>query len=151
MFCPLRSIAAILGLVKFEFFDHTADLGVTVYGATQQELFQNAAAALYEALGDFQVKHDRKMQFITLKADSPEDLLVEFLGEILYRFDAQRLLFDQIEVQEFKPGYLAAKLTGGEVDLPRSEPNYEIKAVTYHQTKIEPHDGGWRAQVIFDV
>ena len=137
--------------MKFEFFDHTADIGAHVYGATQEELFQNAAAALYHALGEFKLKGDRKTEFLKLKADTQEELLVEFLGELLFRFDARRLLFDQIEVQELKPNYLAAKIGGAEVDLANSEPNYEIKAVTYHQTKIETSGDGWRASVIFDV
>ena len=137
--------------MKFEFFDHTADLGAHVYGATKEELFQNAAAALYHALGEFKLKGDGKTEFLKLKADTPEELLVEFLSELLFRFDARGLLFDQIEIQELKPGYLAAKIEGAEVNLADSEPNYEIKAVTYHQAKIEPSDDGWRATVIFDV
>lgn len=137
--------------VKFEFFDHTADLGATIYGATREELFQNAAAALYHALGEFQLKPERTRQHLKLRSETVEELLVEFVSELLYRFDAHRLLFDQIEIQELKDGYLAAKLSGGEVDLPRSNPNYEIKAVTYHQTKIEQRDECWRATLILDV
>jgi SHS2 domain-containing protein len=137
--------------VKFEFFDHTADLGAHIHGATREELFQNAAAALYHAIGEFQLKPARSTQYIKLKSNSMEELLVEFTGELLFRFDAHRLMFDQIEIQELSPHYLAAKLSGAEVDLARSQPNYEIKAVTYHQTKIEPHNSGWRATLIFDV
>lgn len=137
--------------MKFEFFDHTADLGANIYGATREELFQSAGAALYHALGEFKLKSGRTTQYLKLQSDTIEDLLVEFVGELLYRFDAHRLLFDQVEVQELQPNYLVAKLTGAEVDLPSSEPNYEIKAVTYHQTKIEQVDGRWKATLIFDV
>jgi SHS2 domain-containing protein len=137
--------------VKFEFFDHTADLGAHIYAATREELFQNAAAALYHALGEFQLKPERTTRFLKLKANTMEDLLVEFVGELLFRFDAHRMVFDQIEIQELKDGFLAANVSGAEVNLPASQPNYEIKAATYHHTKIEPHNSGWRATLIFDV
>lgn len=137
--------------MKFEFFDHTADIGARVYGATKEEVFQNAAAALYHALGTFKLEGERKTEFLKLKADTEAELLVEFLGELLFRFDSHRLLFDQVEIQELKSGYLAARLSGREVDLARSEPNYEIKAVTYHQAEIKEENGRWRAKVIFDV
>jgi SHS2 domain-containing protein len=137
--------------VKFEFFDHTADLGAMAYGATREELFQNAAAALYHALGRFELKPERTTQHLKLQSNSIEELLVEFVGELLFRFDAHRLLFDQIEIRELQDGHLAASLSGAEVDLARSEPNYEIKAVTYHQTRIEPTEGGWKATLVFDV
>src|ERR1051325_10464258 len=83
---------------KFEFFDHTADLAVWVYGATPHEVFQNAAAALYSALGTFHLKPDRVADTFRLEANSQEELLVEFLGELLYRFDARELLFDEVEI-----------------------------------------------------
>ena len=137
--------------MKFEFFDHTADLGVTVYGGTQEELFQNAAAALYHALGEFGLKAERITHELKFEADSQEELLVEFLSELLYRFDAHRLLFDQIEIHELNPGSIDATVTGAEVDWSNSKPNYELKAVTYHQTKIEQTENGFRATVILDV
>ena len=137
--------------MKFEFFDHTADLGVTVYGATREELFQNAAAALYHALGEFRLKSERRTQHLKLEENSIEELLVAFLGELLYRFDAHRLLFDQIEIRELNPGSLVTVVTGAEVDWATSKPNYELKAVTYHQTKIEQTENGFRATVILDV
>lgn len=150
--------AAILFFVKFEFFDHTADLGANIHGATHEELFQNAAAALYHALGEFKLKPDRTAHYIRLKSNSMEELLVEFAGELLFLFDAHRLLFEKIEIEvrdivikELQHSYLLAKLTGGEVDLPRSEPNYEIKAVTYHHARIEKAESGWKATLIFDV
>lgn len=137
--------------MKFEFFDHTADLGVHVFGATREEVFQNAAAALYGALGEFELKPGRVTQFLQFREGTIEDLLVGFLGELLYRFDAHRTLFDQIEIRSLDNGLLAATLHGAEVDFSRSTPNYEIKAVTYHGMKLEQTDCGWRATVIFDV
>lgn len=137
---------------RYEFFDHTADIGVRVYGASLEELFRHAAAALYNALGKFELADHAAQRFVKLRADSLEDLLHDWLAELLYDLEAHHVFYEQIEVTEVKHAYLAATLRGGTIDFPRSQTNEEIKAVTYHQLHVEQvADGTWRATVIFDV
>jgi len=38
--------------MHYRLFDHTADLGVEVFGKTRKDLFVNAAAALFDLLLD---------------------------------------------------------------------------------------------------
>jgi len=136
----------------YEFFEHTADIGVTVHGATLEELFRHAAAALYETLGAFELSGPRSERRMALRADSPEDLLHDWLAELLYDVEARHALYDQIDPLEVTPGSLSAGLRGGTIDFDRSQTNEEIKAVTYHQLRVEElPDGAWRATVIFDV
>jgi len=136
----------------YEFFEHTADIGVTVRGSTLEELFRNAAAALYEALGSFEVDGRPPARTLTLQAGSPEDLLHDWLAELLFDFEARHLLYDRIEFTELDPRYCAAIVSGGTVDFARSQPHEEIKGVTYHQLRVEQLPGGaWQATVIFDV
>ena len=138
--------------LRYEFFDHTADIGVHVYGATLAELFGNAAAAMYEALGKFELGARGEPRFLKLRADSPEDLLHDWLAELLYDLEAHHTLYDKIELTEVNQTHLAARLDGGKIDFARSQTNEEIKAVTYHQLRVEQMpDGVWRATVIFDV
>jgi protein archease len=137
--------------MKFKFIDHTADLAVRVFGNTREELFRNAATALYQALGRFELNPSRITHRFELQENSSEELLVAFLSELLFQFDTHRFLFDKITFEELAPNHLSAQIEGAEIDLPKSEPNYEIKAVTYHQTEIIDVDGHWQAQVIFDV
>ncbi len=137
---------------RYEFFEHTADIGVRVHGATLAELFCNAAAALYETLGKFALADHSAQRFLKLQADSPEDLLHDWLAELLYDLETQHVIYDKLDITELKPQYLAAGLSGGTVDFARSQTNEEIKAVTYHELRVEQMaDGSWRATVIFDV
>jgi SHS2 domain-containing protein len=137
---------------KFEFFEHTADIGVHVFGATLTELFLNAALALYEALGKLQKSEARSQKSVEISAASLEDLLHDWLAELLYEIEANQILYDEIEICALTSQRLAATLRGAKIDFSRSQPNEEIKAVTYHHLKVEQlSDKSWRATVIFDV
>ena len=136
----------------YEFFDHTADIGVHIYGATLPELFSNAAQAMYEVMGSLAKGEERRAKSVKLEAPTLEDLLHDWLTELLYDFAAHQVLYDQLDITDATPQRVAATVTGGVVDLARSEPREEIKGVTYHQLRVEQTaNGRWRATVIFDV
>jgi len=136
----------------YEFFEHTADVGVHAYGSTLEQLFQNAAQAMYEVLGKLEKTGDRKRRAAELRAERLEDLLHDWLAELLYEVEANHILYDEIEITKLTPSEVVAKLRGGLIDFTRSHTNEEIKAVTYHQLRIEQlPDQTWRATVIFDV
>jgi SHS2 domain-containing protein len=137
---------------RFEFFDHTADIGVHIHGRSLAELFDNAAGALYEALGRLHKPKGALQKTIDLQAESLEDLLHDWLADLLYEIEVNHILYDHFEFRELTPSRLTATLSGGPIDFTRSETNEEIKAVTYHQLSVESQpDGSWRATVIFDV
>ncbi len=137
---------------RFEFFEHTADIGAHIYGATLPELFQNGAAALFDALGDLKKSGAKSQKSVSLRATSLEDLLHDWLTELLYEVEANHVLYDEITITELTPGRLDATVAGKAIDFSQSQTNEEIKAVTYHQLRVEQlPDGSWRATVIFDV
>jgi SHS2 domain-containing protein len=135
----------------WEFFEHTADIGVRATGATLAELFVNAARAMYAALGELHKSNDRQERKIELQAESLEDLLHDWLTELLFEVEANHTLFDEMKV-EVVPGRLTATVRGGKIDFDRSLTNEEIKAVTYHHLRVERlPDNAWQATVILDV
>ena len=137
---------------RFEFFDHTADIGVRVYGSSLAEVFQNAAGAMYEALGRLHKPDSNLHKSVELHAESAEDLLHDWLADLLYEIEANHVLYDDFQFHEVTPRHLKATLRGGSIDFARSQTNEEIKAITYHQLRVESQpDGSWRATVIFDV
>jgi SHS2 domain-containing protein len=137
---------------RFEFFDHTADIGANVYGNSLAELFENAARAMYEALGRMHKPESSCHKSVELQAESAEDLLHDWLTDLLYEIEANHVLYDDFEIHQLTPHCLKATIRGGPIDFTRSQTNEEIKAVTYHQLHVESHpDGSWRAVVIFDV
>jgi len=137
---------------RFEFFEHTADIGAHIYGATLAELFQNAAQAIYEALGKLQKTDVRSQKSVEINVETLEDLLHDWLADLLYEIEVNYLLYDEFEFHEMTPQRLTATLRGSPIDFANSQTNEEIKAVTYHQLRVEHlPDHTWRATVIFDV
>ena len=137
----------------FEFIEHTADLGLRVYGKTSEGLFKNYAVILFSLLTDYQSKKiiSRK---ITLQAQSLAELLVDWLNELLSIFFADGFLPKKykLKISDDKGGkVLQAEIEGEEFDFNSNKLLREIKAATYHSLKVEEIDTGYVAEVIFDV
>ncbi len=56
---------------KYEFIEHTADLGFKAYGATLEELFVHAAEAFFEALVVPESVEEKKERSIKVGARGP--------------------------------------------------------------------------------
>ena len=77
-------------------------------------------------------------------------LLLDLLGELLFRFETTGFLGREFDVTRTSGGLLAQ--SRGEVieDQPHRL-SREVKAITYHGLKVEQQDGGWLAEVIVDI
>ena len=65
--------------------------------------------------------------------------------------DAESMVFRRVEVTEWAPGHLRGMAYGEKFDKARHHAGTYIKAVTYHQLRVEQTHEGWRAQVFLDV
>ncbi|MGB2890103.1 MAG: archease [Candidatus Acidiferrales bacterium] len=143
----------------FEIIEHPADIGFLAYGATPNELFQNAALALISLACSPEGIEEREQREITAHGAAIDSLLYAWLAEILAVADAEQLVFRRVEVKHLKlrdgeKGRLeevAAVAYGEKFDRARHTAGTYIKAVTYHQFRIECNADGWRAQVFLDL
>jgi SHS2 domain-containing protein len=131
--------------------DHTADLGINVYGSTQADLFSHAALALVGFITDVEKVAERWEKTLAMEGADATDLFINFLREILYLINGEGFLFRSISLDITSSGQLQALMKGEYVDHQRHEIKTEIKAVTYHQAFVKQTDGGWQGRVIFDV
>ena len=129
-----------------EFFEHTADLGLRVRAADLDGLFAEAARALFSAVVEDlgTVVASQRLE-VRIAGDDREYLLFDWLKTLLYRFDAEHLLFSRFEVQVGDGGLVGAAW-GEPMDPSRHEPNHEVKAITYHglQGGTDAPTAGWR-------
>lgn len=131
--------------------DHTADLGVEAWGNSWEDLVVNLSLALSDTLVEVErVKPVEESQW-SVRADSREALIVKHLEEILFRLDAEGRVFSRFEIFNASANFLDCRAYGEPLDQERHQFKTELKAVTYHQLKVEEVNGKWRAQVIFDV
>jgi SHS2 domain-containing protein len=136
---------------RYETFDHTADIGIRAFGRKPEEVFAHAAEALFSVLTDLNSVRRQLIREVEIHGLDLEDLLVRWLGELLYLCDGEGYLFREFSVGELTSTFLKATARGERFDPGRHEIKTEIKAVTYHQVEVSQKDGTWVGKVIFDL
>ncbi|MBS3908420.1 MAG: archease [Actinobacteria bacterium] len=138
-------------MLPFEVLEHTADVGLKAHGHTLKEAFENAATGMFSLITDLENIKPSMSREISVEAEDRESMLVEWLNELLYRFEVEYTVFKRFEIVEWdEEHHMRAVAYGEPLDLGRHQIGTQIKACTYHMLKIE-HNEDWSAQVIFDV
>jgi len=125
---------------KFRFLDHTADAKFQAYGSTLEEAYANAALAtvslMWEPAG-VEKKSDREVE---VHGRDLEQLLVRYLGEIIYLFETQSFLVSAVErlsIEQRDCGFLLRAVLRGDDRPERYAFHGEVKAVTYNEMRID--------------
>ena len=135
----------------YELLDHTGDLGIRVWAADVRGIFQEAARALFDIITDLDKIEVHVDVEVAVNGLGQEELLVAWLNELLYLYEVEDLLLCDFTITEIDEGSIKGVAMGEEFDEDRHDIKTSIKAVTYHQVEITEKDGGWQAQVIFDI
>src|SRR5215813_9341407 len=133
----------------------TADIAFEATGRDLPELFMAAADATMNVMIDnLDAIEARETRQIELSNDQIDMLLFDFLQELIYFKDANRLLLrageTQIE-QKDKAYFLKTKVAGERLDDARHQQRADVKAVTLHGFSVAKHDGRWEAKVLLDI
>jgi len=136
---------------RIELIEHTADVAVRVRAGDLAELFELGARGLYRVVGTLVGRDEQRDYQIKLTASSVEDLFHDWLAEILYYFDVRQVVFDMFRFNVLNEQALEARLTGRTLDVGRSHIHTEVKAVTYHDLRIERRKDELVVTVVFDV
>ena len=134
----------------FDIVDHTADVGIVAYGTDMSQAFANAAKALFNLITELDDVEEILHRDIKLTAPDQESLLVEWLNELIYLFDAECIIFKRFDITELNNTRLKARSYGEKVDSSKHRLKIGVKAATYHMLKIDK-DNGCKAQVLFDI
>ncbi len=139
----------------FEFIDHTADVGIKAWGVTLTGLFENAAMGMFAVIaGEAYKAQGSKIEKeieISKNTDNLEEILVSWLSELLYIFNKEKIYFNNFKISSLSNGSIKAEASGVNIDLYQSNLYTEIKAVTFHDLKIEETADGFNCTIIFDV
>jgi len=138
-------------LKTFKIIDHTGDIGIVMYGGDLRELFLNAGRAFFSLITYLNRIRSTSAHTIVLTSDNLDELMVTWLGELLYLFDAQGMLFKKFDLEEVHTHGLKAVVRGESFQPERHVIKREIKAVTYHQVKVEKKGEKWEGRIIFDL
>ena len=135
----------------YELIDHTADVGIKAHGKTLSEAFENAAKGMFDIITDSSEIESIGQYNIELEAPDLEQLLVDWLSELLFLNSAKNLVFGffKIDLDE-KNKQLTAKVFGEKFDLSKHKIGAEIKAVTYHMLEVKKKKP-FHVQALFDI
>lgn len=136
---------------KYELIDHTADVAIKAYGKTLSEAFENAAKGMFDIITDSSEIENIGQYDIELEADNLEELLVDWLSELLFLNSANNLVFGFFKVDlDEKKNKLSAKVFGEKFNISKHKAGAEIKAVTYHMLEVKSKKP-YHVQILFDI
>ena len=135
----------------YEFLQHTADAGLRVEATTLEALFADAGRGLFSLMvSDARAVHANRTVSFEIGASALDELLYDWLNELVYIFETQSLVLSGFEVV-IEGTALRAKAEAAPLDAERHGLGNEIKAVTYHGLRVKQEKGRWMAEVIVDI
>lgn len=137
--------------MKYEVFEHVADVGLHIYGSSFGELLENAGIALFELIADLSTVKPVDTLEISARGDNIEELFMAWLRELLYIFHGEGYLLKDFKVSELGKGLVKGVVKGERIDSMRHSMHGEVKGATYHNLEVKEVDGKWEAMVILDV
>lgn len=155
---------------RFEIVGTTADAAIIAYGKGLEGLFESAAWGMFSLIFGAKPRSllAEETKTFTLTAIDAESLLVSWLSELLWHFDARSIVatsYDLVVRGAIGTDPLASVGQGQELSRASLEarvgfvrlsecgllPTTDVKAVTMHGLAITSEGGMLRAKVIFDI
>jgi SHS2 domain-containing protein len=130
---------------------HGGDVALRLSGADLAELAAHAAAGLGAVITDPTQMESGERRVIELDAQSPEDMLVRLLNELIYLFDTQGFVCTRLAVRAATGRRLEAEAQGGHFDPARHEVRGVVKAATYHDLAVTRGAGRLHARIVLDL
>ncbi len=130
-----------------------ADVAFEATGETLEELFESAGLAVTKTqIEDLDTIKQTESVKLKLSAETFEQLLHDFLQELIFYKDAKLLLFNKYSVKiDENHCRLEATLHGEKLDMKKHELLVDAKAITWHHFELKKENGKWRALVVIDV
>lgn len=136
---------------EFLLLDHTADVGILASGESLAEALSWVAKGMFSLIAEMDDVVPRESLNISVTSSDPSALIVDWLNELIYRYEAEGFLPKEFDVTVDNKGTsLLARCMGESLDHQRHRILSSVKAATYHDL-VASHNGEWRIQVILDI
>ncbi|MCC7355270.1 MAG: bifunctional riboflavin kinase/FAD synthetase [Anaerolineae bacterium] len=142
-----RHLLSDTSLGFYKELEHTADWAIRVRGRDLGELFAHAAQAMFAMMGADLTAPAKASHDLHLSDLDAEALLVRWLNNLLYLQEMNGELYTRFSVHRATPTEVEATAHGA----PGKPTRAKIKAVTFHDLRIEETSEGLVATLVFDV
>jgi len=130
--------------------DLTSDVMFEAKGRTLNEAFENAATALFDIIAQVEKVKAEKPVKVSVKGLNLEDLMFNWLQELITLVDTEEMFFSRFEVKvDEEKNRLNATCYGEDAEAEKS--GTLVKAVTYYKYKFEKTKDGYRVNVSLDI
>jgi len=140
---------------EFEYLEeHTADVAFIAYGKDLNEVFQNAAKAMFNVMTDISRIEKKEKRTIKVVDDELKGLLKNWLQELIVLFDVDGIAFSEFKVNIEKKNdkwVLEGEAYGELFDPNKHTSGLEVKAIPYHWMEIGEKNGLKYARVLLDI
>jgi SHS2 domain-containing protein len=135
----------------YTLLDHPADLGIEAHGESEADAFGQAAKGLIAVIVDPSTVIPAVSREVSVTAADPQQLLIRWLSEILYLYDAEHFITCEINIHELGDNHLRAIVSGNTFEPPLTGARTDVKAVTYHQLTLFQDGNGWTVRFFLDI
>ena len=130
----------------------TADLTVDTWGETLEDVFGQAAIALFNSITPLEGVEKAETREFEVDGHDLGALLFNFLDELLYLHEVDLVVFSAFDLEIDPERFTLKAVCHGEpFDLARHTQGIAIKAVTFHLMNIQQTDEGWNLRVVLDT
>lgn len=140
---------------KYKFLEDVAiaDIAFEAYGKSLNEVFENSAHAIFELSANVKTIAAKKKIEMSLENEKIDNLLYDFLSEILFLKDSKYMVFNKIKVfvKQDKNYHLKAVIQGDTINPGIQQLENDIKAVTMHMFELKREKGGYKATIVVDI
>jgi len=135
----------------YRIIEHTADTGFEVWGSTKEQVFESAARAFFDIMWQIDALQENEPAVIEVAGNDLEELLVNFLEEFLYLYDAKGLVCVNVQVETVLKNKVRVKAWLQKFNAAGDQELLGVKAVTYHQLFIGKKNDTWTARIFLDI
>ena len=143
---------------KYKFLEDIAlaDIAYEAYGKNLNELFENSALAIFELTAEVKTIEAKKRLTLKLENERLDNLLYDFLSEILFLKDSKYMVFMNVKVKiieskKNKKYKLTSTITGDKINPKKQNLENDIKAITMHMFELKKVKNGYQARVVVDI
>ena len=136
---------------RYNVSKHASDLTMRIVGKTEADLLTNSAFALFDLMTD--LEKVRALEPLPVEAEGidQDDLIVNWMRELLYVFQVSGYLLREFKVQEIKDNHVRAEVRGEKFNPDAHEIRQELRSVLYEQCRMEKTGSQWTARVTFEI
>ena len=130
----------------------SADYVFDAWGESLEALFSACALACFSAMTDPALVGQATTREFQVDAETIDDLLYNFVAELIYIKDADKLFLSHFEVSiTDNLRSLKAVVRGEPIDYNKHVIKTDVKAVTYHGLHVRSEDGRYCVRMILDL